>query len=600
MSFVSSSSSLLATEISKSGLCDKLIDVITLSSYTHFTNKTLVIPKIVFEQADRTKNFSPSRYHDILVENLESLMDFDGKVKFIDNNQLNEYSTCEVFNTYLGGCYPILDFYQKWLSDICSLDQYLDYFKTEISKHFSFTPIYGLPLLNVNNSYIGLHLRRTDKVSQHPDYGQIHLQELNECDTNTKKACLDLIARGYEDFYVCGDDKEVCLEYIQFLKDNGGRNIKSSSIDFETTGWQKSYVDLYYLRNCYAIIMSCKHSNFSLVPSILGNKKIITVFDEEKLQSSLLYKSQWLSFIDCINYKNLLEINIAIVGHQGVGDYFNQVGLYRYIASTYFNCATTILVEPETILPIVSALFSLPRFNVQLAKTVSKSDGNESKRETCLICHTPCCPSGRCKRDPSKESKFLNEEYHKFNPLRDTKIIKLHSFNNSVEWEKFRNNKPFNVAFYEYQNIPSYIMTARFETSSYIAPYNNHNISRTILDTTRNLLSEAESLKGYKYVVIHDDEQRNLRLNRSLIDTTKFIRVIQLNGISPIMIDTINLLKGASEIHFIDSNYSVMIWNLQHKYGYFKDAKIVLHNSSRPGRDISIYTHNLPKNWIIV
>ena len=545
------SGGILVEKISMSGLCDKLIDVITLSALSHFKNKPLIIQKQVFNQADYSKNFSNSRYQDILVDNLIEFFTYPYNINFVDS--VSEHS--EKFTEYLGGCYPIIDFYYKWCKDICSLDEYLNYFK---SKVFSFILPNTHKEHNIDKSFIGLHLRRTDKVSNNPDYGQINISELDDYNTNTIKACLDCITRGYNNFYICGDDKDVCNWYVDFLKKNNCNVIYEPKMDYKDT-----YIDIHYLSKCYAIIMSCKHSNLSLFSSIIGNNKLITVFDD--LYNSMLYKVQWISFIDCINYKNILTSSIGILGHQGVADFFSQNGLFNFIASSYLDCSTKILVESESMITLVKSLF--PNFIVELAKVTSEGyNGIES----CLICHTPCNSNGVCARDSSKKSKFLDK-------YEDVKIIKLNCFNNSLNWEQFRANKPFNISFYEYQNIPSYILVTRF------------------------ILPEIKQINYQKdlsnYIVIHDDDKRNICINRGLLPVD--FPIINLNGISSNMIDTVNTIVNSSEIHFIDSNYSVMIWCIQHKYKLIKN-KCFLHNSSRPGRDISIYTHNLPSNWYIV
>ncbi len=36
------------------------------------------------------------------------------------------------------------------------------------------------------------------------------------------------------------------------------------------------------------------------------------------------------------------------------------------------------------------------------------------------------------------------------------------------------------------------------------------------------------------------------------------------------------------------------------RYGFMKDVDVYLHNTLRPGREITIYTHNMHKNWKIV
>ena len=102
---------------------------------------------------------------------------------------------------------------------------------------------------------------------------------------------------------------------------------------------------------------------------------------------------------------------------------------------------------------------------------------------------------------------------------------------------------------------------------------------------------EQRKVECVDYVAIHDDPQRGFSINLG--------NSVKLNGISPIMIDMIDTINNAKEIHLIDSSYSVLIWFLNHVYNLCKQPTF-LHNSKRPGRDIGIYTYKLPSNWKVI
>lgn len=551
------------SEISKSGLCDKLVDLVLLETYGHFKKSKLDIPISIFEQADYSKNFQKTRYEDILTHNIEKHIKFNDLLSFSSSQNQNYVST---FNTYLGGCYPIINFYYCFLTDVCSMDEYINYLS---NIKYTFNLDESEKLVQTSIPCIGLHLRRTDKISDNPDYGQIATSEIDECDENTKQACLDCIKRGFKVFFICSDDPLICKIYKEFLETNECTVL--STIEEKT--FKKTYIDMYNLSQCFAIIMSCKHSNFSVIPSLIGNKKIITVFSEDKMKDSMIRKVEWDSIINVINYKNISIKKIAILGHQGVADFFNQNGLFNYIASSYLNSQTTILIENESNIKLVQALF--PLYKVEVAETVTTYNGKES----CLICHTTCCDS-KCLRDNTKFPKFLNNDYYL---QQGVEIIKCNCFKNSTSWEDTRKNIPFNIAFYKYHNIDPHILISRF-----------------ILPTVTQKELRNFSLNDNQYVVIHDDINRNLPLNLNIVHSrNQNCSIFQLNGASSIMIDCIDIILHSKETHVIDSSYSVMIWCIQHKYNLFKH-NCILHNSSRPGRDITIYTHNLPKNWLIV
>jgi hypothetical protein len=66
------------------------------------------------------------------------------------------------------------------------------------------------------------------------------------------------------------------------------------------------------------------------------------------------------------------------------------------------------------------------------------------------------------------------------------------------------------------------------------------------------------------------------------------------------MIDQIALLENAKEIHFIDSNYSVMIYYLSFKNEKIANIPKFLHTYARSGRDNGIYCNPTPNNWYFI
>jgi hypothetical protein len=107
-------------------------------------------------------------------------------------------------------------------------------------------------------------------------------------------------------------------------------------------------------------------------------------------------------------------------------------------------------------------------------------------------------------------------------------------------------------------------------------------------------VQQLESPHG-SYSVLHDDQARGITIRERLKGN-----VVQLNQLSKVMIDTIDILENASEIRMIDSNYSVLIYLLS-----FHNQKIAsipkhLHSSARSFRDTSIYTDPIPRAWSVL
>lgn len=542
--------------ISQSGLCDKLVDLLLQSAYCYFKKETGYIYIPNFNNVDQTKKhiYHPNRYQDVLIDNIKQYINLPSNIIF--TNTIPSLNNIQKFDKYLGGCTSIIStFYTNYLKDDCSLDEYLNYIK---NTKFSFKI---LPIIDKSNKTIGLHLRRTDKISKNPDYGQINSEQCNLLNENTKKACDSLIKRGYTSFYIASDDEE-CLHFFK----NYLASKQCKVFYTEEKSYSKTYIDLCNLSCCDAIIMSSNHSNFSIIPSLIGCKKIISMFE---FNSSMTKMVEWDSVIDFIPYTNLDTTKIVMLGHQGVADFYSQVGLYNSIISNYFKLEESlILVEAEFNKKMAEYLFL--NCKIEVANTCQNTYNG---KDTCLICHTTC-RLDKCLRDSNKIPKFLNKKYYEEN---NYKIHLLNSFYEYGKWEEFRKNMSFNVAFYLYNNINKINLLTKFDI----------------------VLPSQISIPDQEYIIYHDDPYRNININKNYF--SKNINLyINLNQKSEIMIDCIDLIKNAKEIHIIDSNYSVLIWLLCHKYNLFKNIPIYLHNYSRPGREINIYTHNLPKNWKII
>jgi hypothetical protein len=545
---------ILFNNISQSGLCDKFVDLILQSAYCHFKKETGYILKSNFNNVDQSKKgiYHPNRYQDVLIDNITEYINLPYNIIFtsdIPNNNIIK------FDKYLGGCTPIIStFYTNYLKEDCSLDEYLNFIK---NKSFSFKIS---PTFDTSNKTIGLHLRRTDKISQTPDYGQINSQQCNILNENTKQACDTLIIRGYTSFYIASDDEE-CLELFK----NYLISKQCKVFYTDEKSYIKTYIDLCNLSSCDSIIMSSNHSNFSIIPSLIGNKKIISMFD---FNNSMTKMVEWDSIIDFIPYTNLDITKIVMLGHQGVADFYSQVGLYNSIISKYFQLdESLILVESESNKKMSEHLFL--NCKIDVANTTNEYNGID----TCLICHTTC-RKNNCLRDNSKQPKFLDRKYYEGN---NYKIHLLNSFYEYRKWEEFRKNMSFNVAFYLYNNINKLNLISRFDI----------------------VLPPQINIPDKEYIIYHDDPYRNIHINKNYF--SKSINLyINLNQKSEIMIDCIELIKNAKEIHIVDSNYSVLIWLLCHKYNFCRNIPIYLHTYPRPGRELNIYTHNLPKNWKLI
>tara|TARA_Y100000996_G_scaffold415577_1_gene411369 strand:- start:2743 stop:3534 length:792 start_codon:yes stop_codon:yes gene_type:complete len=101
---------------------------------------------------------------------------------------------------------------------------------------------------------------------------------------------------------------------------------------------------------------------------------------------------------------------------------------------------------------------------------------------------------------------------------------------------------------------------------------------------------------GDKYVIIFDDKDRNLSIDKSKI-INKNLPTFNLCNSSKICFDLIKIIENAEEIHILSTFWSLIIYQLQKKYNLFNKNNIYFHDSRRSGYYSSLYENN---NWIIV
>lgn len=264
-----------------------------------------------------------------------------------------------------------------------------------------------------------------------------------------------------------------------------------------------------------------------------------------------------------------------IIIHQGIGDLFNSIGIINFYQEKYKK--TYILLLNELNLNILKSVFHnkvnvlpiIPNF-IQYEETIHPN--------TCVNCMTNGNKNS-CPRNSNLKCKYIN-----FNKL-DGDIIKIGSFNNANNWEKYRKNKfSFAHAFYKYNNLNENIRFKNFKI------FNNK-------EEENNKYNDFIKKYGTNYILVHEDNDRNLKINKDKIKN-KNLPIINLNRISNNFVDYVKIIKNASEIHLIDSSWSVFIYLLSNKD--IKDIPIFLNESyfKSIGRDTNIYKNPTFLNWI--
>jgi hypothetical protein len=128
--------------------------------------------------------------------------------------------------------------------------------------------------------------------------------------------------------------------------------------------------------------------------------------------------------------------------------------------------------------------------------------------------------------------------------------------------------------------------------------YESYNISFNTRITDFNFTrdKELENSTYEKFINMHGNEYVLYHENIENYDHSN--KMVNLNGISDIFFDMIQVLENALEIHLLDSAWAAFIYQLDAKYKLFQNKKIVLY-AKRGYRKMFEEPIKL-KNWIII
>lgn len=255
-----------------------------------------------------------------------------------------------------------------------------------------------------------------------------------------------------------------------------------------------------------------------------------------------------------------------MVHHQGYGDLFTNNGLCNYYSEKYDELI--VFTHTESRKKVIETMYSdNDRINCVIPKLHHNFDGNS----TCINCMTNGNPN-ICPRDHIKKCEFID-----YNDYSEYDNIKIGSFKNFKQWENFnRNNFSFSHSFYLYNNVP---LNTRIEKFNIHRDYKKEDYNYDLLGTN-------------DYTIIHEDNNRGILIDRKNIKN----KVYNLDGKSDIMIDQIKIIENASEIHLIDSSYSVLIYFLSFHNDKIKKIPKFLYKHPN-NRDYNIYREPIADNW---
>lgn len=289
---------ILWTQPSGSGLCDRLLDLMLMSAYAKVFDFDLHLEWI--EGASKDLNNWKKTEYEIATWEQVRYKDFRYEIfsqyfTLPDNIKINDlgYSFDIYFNKYLGGVYSPINFHNNFLKDTISYEDFLIIFKQTLKQFNPKEKLLDL-VKDLPKPDVSLHLRRGDKIRVDIDSGSISIQELDNLNNLTLHIANKLISNDTF-VYIASDDKEEKRYYETIF----------NSIKYgECLEYEKTYIDMYMLSVSKWIILSQKHSNFSLFNSLINEAKLIYLYS-----NCIITENNFNLLDNIIYYKNIDLLN---------------------------------------------------------------------------------------------------------------------------------------------------------------------------------------------------------------------------------------------------------------------------------------------------
>ena len=275
---------ILATNTALSGMCDRVVDLFLLATLSKVLNKKLYY---VWKEAKsfsehQLKTWNAARFEDYKLENFTQYFDFPETINFVSESELEtlDRGKFNLFDDYLGGIYSPKTFHALYCQRFCSYETFEAQYQELVSQ---LKPTEKLKKLvqDVPRISISVHLRRGDKITQNPDIVQIHANELESLNQTTKQ-CIDELMKNNQKqtVYFCSD---TISSKEEFEKDYQDKNCLIIQQPPNLLDIEKTYVDLYLLSQSKNIVLSQKHSNFSVFASQINRVRLFYFFKDNDM-----------------------------------------------------------------------------------------------------------------------------------------------------------------------------------------------------------------------------------------------------------------------------------------------------------------------------
>lgn len=290
---------------SLSGLSDRLLDLFLVATISKISGRELYV---LWQENQHITDFQlsvwpKSRLLDWKPEiflqyfQLPKFITFVNQVEWDDINTTNEYE----FSHYLGGVYSPQSFFNTYGNEfkeklglnITNADFMREFYK--MMRQFKPTTQFSDLLEATPIPDFGIHLRRTDKVVADPDAGQIHEKELIFLNSITKIYLNSIIKINGDknlSIYFCSDDPLERAKWEELYSNHSHLTIIKPPCFLKD--YELNYFDLLMLSRCKTIVLSQRHSNFSLFASLINQTRLIFFYKNNPMNKEGHFKNMKL------------------------------------------------------------------------------------------------------------------------------------------------------------------------------------------------------------------------------------------------------------------------------------------------------------------
>ena len=138
----------------------------------------------------------------------------------------------------------------------------------------------------IPDNLISIHLRRTDKSSIYissSDAHSVDLKDIEDLNNKTNNVINKFIEKNYHSFYFSSDCPITKKDYEKIYHT---QNIINYSINEDI---EQTYIDIYLMSQSKYIILSQKHSSYSLFSSMINKTKFIYFYNDSIVHNNYSY-----------------------------------------------------------------------------------------------------------------------------------------------------------------------------------------------------------------------------------------------------------------------------------------------------------------------